>query len=72
MQILDTELRDVKILILDKREDIRGCVEVTINNEEMARQGIHFVCKEQRIYHVSKKELFMEFIFRPKVIHRRK
>lgn len=66
MLILDTELKDVKILTLDKREDIRGCVEVTINNEEMAKQGIHFVCQEQRIYHISKKGTFYGIHFQTK------
>lgn len=29
MQVLDTELKDVKILIFDRREDIRGVTEET-------------------------------------------
>lgn len=66
MQVLDTELDDVKILIFNKREDVRGVTEITIDNAEMARQGISFECKEQRIYHVPYKGTFYGIHFQTK------
>lgn len=58
MQVLDTELMGVKILVLDKREDARGVMEVTLASEELVKQGISFQPKEQRIYHMPQKGTF--------------
>ena len=66
MKVIDTELKDVKILIFDKREDVRGATEVTLDNAEMERKGIPFACREQRIYHVLKKGTFYGIHFQTK------
>lgn len=51
MQIFE----DVKILAFGRREDT---MEVTVDTAAMAGQGISFVCREQRIYHMPRKGTF--------------
>ena len=75
MQVIDTKFDDVKIVISDKREDIRGTMEVSLDGSKMADMGMGFQCKEQRIYCAEKKGTFYGIHFQTgahpqkKIIH---
>ena len=66
MYISDTKFKDVKILNFNRKEDVRGVTEVTVNKAEMEKAGIHFECREQRIYHVAEKGTFYGIHFQTK------
>lgn len=66
MQITDTLFKEVKILSFKNREDIRGTMAITFDDEELRMSGIHFTCKEQRIYSMPQKGTFFGIHFQLK------
>ena len=70
MQIQETALKGVLILIFDGKTDARGTMNVTIDTSALADAGISFACKEQRLYHMPKKEPSLAFTFRRSAIRR--
>ena len=58
MQVIDTKFEDVKIIVSDKRKDVRGTMEVTFDVSKLADLGMDFQCKEQRIYCAEQKGTF--------------
>ena len=66
MQILNTELSGVKILIFDSHEDARGMMEITMDESALEKAGISFSCKEQRVYHAPLKGTFYGIHFQHK------
>ena len=75
MQVIDTKFEDVKIIVSDKRKDVRGTMEVTFDVSKLADLGMDFQCKEQKIYCAEKKGTFYGIHFQAgeypqkKIIH---
>lgn len=66
MQVLETKLSDVNIIVFESKTDARGVTETTLNHTKMAEQGITFTCKEQRVYRAPKKGTFYGIHFQGK------
>ncbi len=63
MDIENTEFHEVKIITFQHNIDQRGSMTVTVDEAELEKAGITFVCKEQRVYSMPQKGTFFGIHF---------